>query len=314
MMALGLPASRRAAAQGAAVDGPVTMIVPYTPGTGHDVLARLLSPFLSQRLGHPVVVDNRAGASGNIGSQQAARQAPDGRSLLLQGNAFVINPSLYKQVGYDPVKSFTPIIEMVTADFVLSVHPGVPAQDAPGFVKLAREAPDLLSYGSPGVGTPQHLGMALLASTAGVKLNHVPYRGSAPAIQDLLGRRITAMYLPVHTAVPLAREGQIRMLAVGSGQRSSIAPEVPTMAEAGFPAAQVNGWYGLLGPAGLSADLVTRLNAEANAWLQLPETRNALQAQGMMVSGGTPAAFGDLIARDVRYWADVVKRAGIEVE
>ncbi|MFT8243795.1 Bug family tripartite tricarboxylate transporter substrate binding protein [Roseomonas sp. BN140053] len=296
------------------VDGPVTLVVPYTPGTGHDILARLMSPFLSQRLGQPVVVDNRAGASGNIGSQQVTRAAPDGRTLLVQGNAFTINPSLYKQVGYDPVRSFVPIIELTTADFVLAVNPDVQAGNAREFAELSKKTRGGLDYASPGTGTPQHLGLALFASTAGIEMNHVPYRGSAPAIQDLIGRRVAAMYLPVHTALPLVQDGQIKLLAVGSEQRSRLAPNVPTMAESGFPQAQVFGWYGVLAPANMSPALVARLNKEMNDWLQLPATQDTLRAQGMTVKGGTPEAFGAEIARDVPYWAGVIQRAGITAE
>jgi tripartite-type tricarboxylate transporter receptor subunit TctC len=308
---LPLLASRKAGAQ---PDGPVTIIVPYTPGTGPDILARLAAPFLQPRLGQPVVVDNRAGASGLIGTQAVARAAPDGRMLMMQPNTFVMNASLFRQVPYDPVNAFAPIALLTRGDLALVVHPDVPARDARSFAELARARPGALDYASPGNGTPQHLGMALFAMTARVELTHIPYRGSAPAIQDLIGRRVAAMFLPVHTALPLVQAGQIRMLAVGSEARAPSAPDVPTLAEAGFPGVQADLWYGLLGPAGMPAPLVERLNAELNAWLAEPATGEALRAQGMTPTPTTPAAFGELIARDYARWARVIREAKITAD
>jgi tripartite-type tricarboxylate transporter receptor subunit TctC len=305
---------RPASAQGQWPDGPVTIIVPFTPGTGPDVLARLVAPALQNALGQPVVVENRAGASGNIGTQAVARATPDGRTLLLQANTFVMNPRLFRQVPYDPVASFTPIVELTKGDMVLVANPEVAATTAQAFAELARTARPTLDYASPGVGTPQHLAMALFALTAGIELNHVPYRGSAPAIQDLVGRRVAAMVLPVHTALPLAADGRIRMLAVGSPARAAAAPLVPTMAESGFPGAEVDLWYGLLAPAGLPPAPVALLNAMLNDWLAQPATREALRAQGMAPAGGPPQAFAELIARDAARWARVIEQARITAD
>jgi tripartite-type tricarboxylate transporter receptor subunit TctC len=293
-------------------EGPVTILVRYTPGTGLDILARLAAPFLQARLGQAFVVENRPGASGNIGTQAVARAAPDGHMLMLQANTFVMNPSLFRQMPYDPVGSFTPIIHLTDGELVLAVHAEIPAGTAQGFAELARGR--MLDYASPGIGTPQHLAMELFRLVAKVELNHVPYRGSAPAVQDLIGRRVAAMVLPLHTALPLAADGRIRLLAVGSRQRSAVAPQVPTIAEAGFPGAEVDLWYGLLGPAGLPAPLVARLNAALQDWLLLPATRDQLQAQGMMPAGGTPDAFGALIRRDLERWAGVIRQAGISAD
>jgi tripartite-type tricarboxylate transporter receptor subunit TctC len=292
-------------------DGPVTIVVPYTAGTGPDILARLASPYLQPRLRQPVVVDNRAGASGVIGTQFVARATPDGRTLMMQPNTFVMNASLFPQVPYDPVKGFTPIALLTRGDLALVVNPDVPARDAGAFAELARSRPGQIDYASPGNGTPQHLGMALFALTAKVELNHVPYRGSAPAIQDLLGKRVAAMVLPVHTALPLVQAGQIRILAVAGDQRAPSAPEIPTLAEAGFAGAQADLWYGLLGPAGLPDALVRQLNAELNAWLAEPATAEALKGQGMIPTPTTPEAFGQLVARDYARWAAVIREAKI---
>jgi tripartite-type tricarboxylate transporter receptor subunit TctC len=295
-------------------DGAVTIIVPYTPGTGPDILARLAAPVLQARIGQPVVVDNRVGASGNIGSQAVARAAPDGRTLMMQVNTFVMNPSLFRQVPYDPVAAFTPIALLTRGDLALVVNPDVPARTAREFAELARAQPTRIDYASPGNGTPQHLGMALFAQTAGVELTHIPYRGSAPAVQDLVGRRVAAMFLPVHTALPLAEGGRIRMLAVGSEARVPTAPDVPTLAEAGFPGAQADLWYGLLGPAGMPAPMVERLNAVLNAWIADPATAEQLRAQGMVPTPTTPAAFGQLVQRDVERWARVIRDARITAD
>ncbi len=300
------------ASPAAAQDGPVSIIVPFTPGTGPDILARLVAPVLQASLGQPTVADNRPGASGNIGTQAAARAAPDGRTLLLQANTFVMNPGLFRQVPYDPVGSFAPIIRLSLGELVLAVNPDIPARSAGEFAGLTRR--DGLDYASPGIGTPQHLAMALFAVETGAMLNHIPYRGSAPAIQDLLGRRVAAMVLPVHTALPLAADGRIRLLAVGSPQRSPAAPAVPTMAESGFPGAEVDLWYGLLGPAGLPAPLIARLNTLLNDWLRQPATAEALKAQGMAPVGGTPAEFAAVIAHDLARWAEVIRRANISAD
>ncbi|MFH5924108.1 tripartite tricarboxylate transporter substrate binding protein [Roseomonas xinghualingensis] len=312
LAALPFLAGRVSAQQpGTQPDGPVTIVVPYTAGTGPDILARLASPYLQPRLSQPVVVDNRAGASGLIGTQAVARAAPDGRMLMMQPNTFVMNASLFAQVPYDPVKGFAPVALLTRGDLALVVNPDVPAQDARAFAELARARPGAIDYASPGNGTPQHLGMALFALTAKLDLTHIPYRGSAPAIQDLLGKRVAAMFLPVHTALPLAQAGQIRMLAVGSETRAASAPDVPTLAEAGFPGVQADLWYGLLGPVGLPDALVRHLNAVLNAWLAEPATAEALKAQGMIPTPTTPEAFGELVARDHARWARVIRDAKI---
>ena len=312
LAALAFAAGSARTAHGQALEGPITILVPFTPGTGVDILARLIAPFLQARFAQPFIVENRPGASGNIGTQAAARAAPDSRTLLLQANTFVMNPSLFKQVPYDPVGSFTPIIRLTRGDLVLAVHPGVPATDARSFAALARN--DSLAYASPGNGTPQHLGMELFRLVAGIPLNHVPYRGSAPAIQDLIAGRVAAMVLPVHTAIPLATAGHIRLLSVGSPQRSAAVPDVPTMAEAGFPGAEVDLWYGVLGPAGLPDTAREALRAALDEWLRLPATKEQLQAQGMNTVGGGSGEFASVIASDRDRWASIIRRAGLSSE
>ncbi|MBR0645412.1 Bug family tripartite tricarboxylate transporter substrate binding protein [Plastoroseomonas hellenica] len=303
-----------AAARAQRVEGPVVIIIPYTPGTGPDILARLASPVLQAQTGQAVVVDNRPGASGLIGTQAVARAAPDGRMLMLQPNTFVMNASLFRQVPYNPVGGFTPIALLTRGDLALVVNPQVPAPDAQAFAALARGRPGALDYASPGNGTPQHLGMALFAQHAGVTMTHIPYRGSAPAIQDLIAGRVAAMFLPVHTALPLAQGGQIRMLGLGGETRAASAPDLPTLTEAGFPGVQADLWYGLLGPAGLPDSLVERLNSICNAWLADPGTAEALRAQGMVPTPTTPAGFAALVARDHARWAQVIRDNGITAD
>jgi tripartite-type tricarboxylate transporter receptor subunit TctC len=301
-------------AQAAGPSGPITIVVPYTPGTGHDIVARLLSPSLARRLGQPVVVDNRAGASGNIGAQYVSRAAPDGRTLMLQGNAHTMNPALFPNLSFNPETGFTPIARLTTAQLALCVNPDVRAQDVRAFVAAARSKPGDIDYGSPGNGTPHHMAMALFSLAAGVELNHVPYRGTAPAIQDLLGRRLGAMMVPVHVALPLAQAGQIRMLALAALQRSPVASDLPTLAEAGFPVESPEMWYGLLGPPNMAPGLAQRLNSEAVAWLAEPSTQEALRAQGMIASPSTPEEFRQQIARELSIWARVVREAKITAD
>ena len=300
-----------ARAQNRQPDGPVTIVVPYTAGGGPDILSRLISPYLQQRFGQPVIVDNRPGASGNIGTQYVSRSAPNGRTLMMQPNTFVMNPSLFPQVPYDPIAGFTPIILLTTGQLALAVNPDVPAREARDLVELARAQAGSLSYASPGNGTPQHLAMALFGLTAGVAFNHVPYRGTAPALQDLIGKRVAAMVLPVHTALPLAQAGQIRVLAVCGDHRAEVAPDVPTLSEAGFPGSQADLWFGLFGPAGLAGEFVQSVNSDLNVWLAEPQTREKLLAQGMAPAGGSAPALRELAQRDLHRWAEVIRRAKI---
>ena len=313
-----LAAPRSVMAQGGAAtrqpDGPVNIIVGSTPGTGNDILARLMQPFLQQRLGQPIVVENRTGASGIIAAQAVSRAAPDGRTLLVLGDPFVTSPSLTKNLPYDPETGFSFLIRLASAFVVLVVKTESPARDLRGFVEMARARPGTLNYASPGNGTPHHMIMELFKVTNGLDIAHVPYRGASQAVQDLIGQRIDAMMLPVHVALPLARDGQVRILALGADSRLPEAPEVPTMAEAGFPMTNATLWFGLFGPPNMPAALVTRINAEVNAWLAQPETKERLRSQGLVGDGGTPEAFRQGIVSDLRHWAQVIREAGIKAD
>jgi tripartite-type tricarboxylate transporter receptor subunit TctC len=295
-------------------DRPIFMIVPFTPGTGPDALARTVGEELKQRWNQPVIVDNKPGASGNIGTQAAARAAPDGHTVMMTVNTFVMNAGLFKALPYDPQTSFVPVVEIATGALALVVHPSLAATSADAFVAAAKTRPGEINYASPGRGTPQHLAMELFKLTAGIDVKHVPFAGSAGAVQNLVGGHVSAMFLPLHTALPLAQDNQIRVLAIGSAHRSPQAPDVPTLAEAGMPEFDVDLWYGLLAPAGTPKEIVDRYNATLNEILATPKVRDALAKQGLVAIGGPPERLGSLIAKDQPRWAKVVRDAGISAE
>ena len=312
-LAVAVPASLMpAAAQQAG--RTITIVVPYTPGTGIDILARLLGEELQKRWGQSVVVENKPGASGNIGTQQVARSAPDGHTLLMAANTFVMNASLFKSVPYDPQTSFAPIAEVATGSIALVVHPSLAATNVRELIADAKARPGQINYASPGRGTPQHLTMELFKLTAGVSLTHVPYSGSAGAVRDLVGGHVGAMFLPLHTALPLVADKQIRLLALGGSRRSALAPDTPTLEEQGVAGFDVDLWYALLAPAGMSTELVGRYNAEINDILKQPAVSDALAKQGLQARGGTPARLAEMMASDQPRWAKVVKDAGIAPE
>ena len=296
-------------------DQPVTLVVPYTPGTGIDLIARQLSARLPQALGQPVIVENLAGASGNIGSEKVARARPDGYTLLVQVNTLVMNKSLYSALAYDPVADFAPVTLTSWGTLLLVTNPQAQkAATLQQFVAAAKARPGQLTYATPGVGTPHHLSMALLMQGTGIEMLHVPYKGTAGAVTDLLGGRIDAMFLPVHVALQHIQAGKLKALATGSGQRLPQLPEVPTLAEAGAAADNVDMWYGVLAPKGTPPEVVARLQKEIAAVLKSPEVAKSFEAQGMVPASSTPAEFGALIRKDAQRWAAVVKKGRITAD
>jgi tripartite-type tricarboxylate transporter receptor subunit TctC len=293
---------------------PIHLFVPFTAGTGPDLLARILGEELRQRWNQAVVVENKPGASGNIGTLAAARAEPDGQTLLVTVNTFVMNASLYKSIPYDPETGFVPIAEIATGVLALVVHPSLNVGTFAELIAAARAKPGAINYASPGRGTPQHLAMELLKLTAQVDLTHIPYAGSAGAVKDLAGGHVSAMLLPVHTALPLAASGDIKILAVGSETRAHQAPDVPTLAELGVTGFDVDLWYAVLAPAGTANDIVERYNVAFNEILAEPNVRTLLDRQGLVAQGGPPQRLAALIARDRARWASVVKDAGITAE
>ncbi len=295
-------------------DQPVRIVVPFTPGTGPDIIARFVSEKLSPRLGQPVIVDNVAGASGNIGSQQVARAKPDGLTLMSSVNTLVMNASLFKNLPYDPVTDFAPIGLTAWGSLVLVANPGQPPNSFAELVTAAKAAPGKLAYGSPGVGTPHHLSMALVEQASGIELLHVPYKGTAGAVQDLLGGQIGYMFLPVHVSAQHIRGGKLKAIAVGSPRRLPQLPDVPTLIEAGLVGADVDMWYGLFAPKDTPAPIVERLNREVAAILGSPEARSVFEAQGLVPTTSAPAALQEIVSRDRKRWAEVVASRGIAAE
>jgi tripartite-type tricarboxylate transporter receptor subunit TctC len=310
----GLFAALPAKAQQRLISGPVQIIVPVSPSTAQDVLARQLAPALSEALGQPVVVENRTGASGAIGSNAVARAAPDGRMLLMQGAPLYMSAATSRNLPYDVATAFKPIVLVASGSSMLCVPANHPARDLAAFVAAARARPGEVDYGSSGVGTAPHMSMELFALSAGIQLNHIPYRSTAPVVQDLLAGRVQAAVLPIAIAMPLARNGQLRILATTAPARWPELPEVPTMEEAGLGAATVVIQYGLYGPAALPDAIAAEVNRAVNAWLARAETRASLTAQGLTPGGGTPAEFDAIFRRELETWARVVRDARVPVE
>jgi tripartite-type tricarboxylate transporter receptor subunit TctC len=308
--------SLRAAGQAAlpGTPAPLRLIVPFTPGTGIDIVARTVGPKLGERLGRPVVVENRAGASGNIGTEAVVRAAPNGNVLLVSVNTLVMNRSLYSNLPFDPVKDLVPVSLTSWGQLLLVTHPQSGLRTAAELVARAKAQPGKLNYASPGIGTPHHMSMELFKQTAGVYLTHIPYRGTAQALTDLLGGQVDAMFLPIHVALPQVRAGKLVALAIGSDKRHPLLPELPTLKQARAGDVNVDMWYGVFAPPGTPADQVARLNRELGEILATPEVRAAFQAQGMDPATSSPQEFGRLVEQDAVRWARVIKAQGIKAE
>jgi tripartite-type tricarboxylate transporter receptor subunit TctC len=302
-----------AAAQGLS-NRPITIVVPYSPGTGPDVMARIVGEELQKRWKQTVVVDDKPGATGNIGAQMVARALPDGHTLLMTSNPFTINVNLFSNVPYDPIRSFAPIIDVGAGALALCVHPSVPATNLQEFVTYVRSHQGELNYGSPGVGGPHHLAMELLKQITHIDIKHVPYRGSAGATQDIVGGHVTGGFLSLSVAAPLARTGALRILGIASKDRVPTAPDLPTLAEQGVAGLEAELWFGLLVPAGTPRDIVMRYNAAFNEIAHEPHVTALAASQGIVTRGGTPEQLADFLVRDIATWRAVVKNAGIRAE
>ena len=306
-------ATQGAVAQDAFPTRPIRIIVPFTPGTGIDILARTLGQKMGDDLKTPVVVENRPGASGNIGTEAVAKSPPDGYTLLMTANTIVLNRSLFKSIPYDPIKDFAPVAPLAIGRLALVTHPSVAAKTVNEFIALAKREPGKLNYGSPGNGTPHHLAMELFKSKTGIDVVHVPYKGSAGAVSDLVGGQINVMFLPVHVALPFVEGGKLNMLAAGGAQRASATPNVPSLAEAaGVRDIDTDIWYALYAPAGTPNEIVTRLNREMNALLKSPDVAGTLAKQGLQPTGGTEDDLGRLTRDDLERWSVVVRDAKIQ--
>ena len=291
---------------------PVRIVVPSPPGGGTDIVARVLAQHFSKAMGQPFFVENKPGAGNMIGIEFVARSPADGYTVLVVASTLALNSVLYKKVPYDPVKDFAPVALAATAPNVLIVNPALPVQTLAEFIALAKKKPGALSYGTPGIGTSPHLSMELLKSMAGIDLQHVPYRGTAAAVTDLIGGQIAATFANALTAKPQVDAGRVRALAVSGPKRIEALAAVPPVAEAGVPGYEAMQWYGLVAPAGTPAPVIARLNAEAVKALQSDEMREKLALDGAQPVGSSPAEFGALIKRELEKWARVARAAGIE--
>jgi tripartite-type tricarboxylate transporter receptor subunit TctC len=292
---------------------PVKIVVAFPPGGGNDFIARFIAARLSQNLGQQFVVENRPGAGGSVGVEAGLRAAPDGYTLTLISNSYTVNPSLYK-LRYDPVLDMTPIIQVSQGPYVVVVHPSLPVRTFGELLALARREPDRLNFASSGAGSVNHLATELLASMAGFKLNHVPYKGTGPALSDTIGGQTNALLGSVSTTLQHVRAGRLRALAVTTVRRIPAEPDLPTVAEAGVPGYETTLWHGLIGPKGLPPNVVERIHAEVTRVLSLREAAEQLQTDGVSPAGGLPEQFRETIRNEIGVWRKVVADSGVKVD
>lgn len=292
---------------------PIRLVVPFTPGGSTDILARALAPKLSAALGQNVLVDNKPGAGGSLGAADAAKGEPDG-SVLLMGHigTLAVNPAIYTKLAYDPLKSFVPVAGVARVPNVLVVPAASPARTLKDFPALARAKPGQMSFSSGGNGSAAHITFEYLKLRAQVFLLHIPYRGTAPSVTDLIAGNVDATFTGAPAVLPHVKSGRLRALAVSSPQRIAALPDVPTVAESGFPGWEADQWYGVVAPAGTPTAVVNRLNAEINKALALPEVAQQLAVEVAVPMPGTPQAFGELIKRELLRWAEVVKAGQVK--
>ncbi len=293
---------------------PIRLVVPFTAGGGTDISARVVGQKLGGRLGTSVVIDNRTGAGGIVGTEIVAKAAPDGYTLVLVSSSHAINPSLHRRLPYDSIKDFAPVTLVVLSPGVLVVNPAVPARNVKEFIELVRAKPGQLTYGSAGNGTPVHLAMELLKSIEGIDIVHVPYKGAAAAIPDLLGGQIVAMIPSTASVLPLVKAGKLRALAVTSKTRTAAAPEVPTMIESGVRDYDASSWYGLLAPAGTPRAVVERLNQETVQVLRMNDVRERLIGQALDPVGNSAQDFAAQIKAEIAKWSRVVQASGARID
>ncbi|MCE9642221.1 MAG: tripartite tricarboxylate transporter substrate binding protein [Betaproteobacteria bacterium] len=295
-------------------DRPIRMIVPFAPGGGTDIVSRLVAQRLADSIKQSIVVDNRAGGAGNIGAELVARASPDGYTLLV-GSATIlaVNPVIFK-VSYNPSRDFAPITLLGSQPHLMVVHPSVPANSVREFVALAKEKSLKLNYGSSGTGGPAHLGGELFKIVAGIDMLHIPYKGTGPAVIDLVGGQLQVGLLSLASSMPHVKTGRLRALAVTSPKRAVVAPELPTIAESGYPGFEVRSWYGLLAPAGTPKAIIDKLSSQIASVLRQPEVIAKLAGDGAEPGGDTPAEFAAYIKNEAERWGKVVKTAGIRAD
>ena len=293
---------------------PIRIIVPFPPGGATDIMGRTIGQKLTQKWGQQVIIDNRPGAGGNIAAELAARAAPDGQTLFFAASAqLAVNPSLYSKLPFDSLRDFAPVVLVGAGTNILVAHPSLPARSLKELIALAKAKPGALQYGSPGSGATAHLAAELLKIEAGIDIVHIPYKGGAPGVVDVLAGQIPLMFISMPSVIGHVKSGRLIALGVTSARRSDAAPEVPTFAET-IPKFEASSWYGIVGPARMPRDVVEKLNAEIMAILKSPDVRNIFHAQGTEILGSTPQEFGRFIRDEIAKWAIVVKKSGARVD
>jgi tripartite-type tricarboxylate transporter receptor subunit TctC len=294
-------------------DRPVRLIIPFPPGGSNDVVGRLVANQLSEKLGHKVFVDNRGGAGGVLGTEAAANAAPDGYTLLVVSIAHAVNPALYK-LNYDPIKSFAPVSIMATGPNVLAVNPTLPVKSVKELVALAKEKPGSIDYASAGVGSFQHLGGELFKLVAGVNLQHVPYKGGGPAMQDVIAGHVKVMFSSLVQTTPFIHSGQLRALGVGGAKRNPVLPDVPTIQEAGVPGYVADNWWGIVAPAGTPQPIIDRLYKDLQETLKSPELTAAFAREGAEAVTMSTAEFSSYMESEIAKWGKVIKEGNIKAQ
>ena len=303
-----------ACAQQAYPSKPVRIISIFAPGGGNDVICRLVAQQLTERLKQQVIVENRVGANGIVGSEVAARSAPDGYTFTLIPSGHTVNASMYKKLPFDSIKDFTPITLAGSGPLVLAVHPSLPVKNVKDLIALAKARPGQLTYVSSGVGASGHLAGALFDSMTGTKMVHIPYKGMSLAISDLMGGQVSMTFGTSLSVIPHVRTGRLRALATTGAQRSPALPDMPTIAESGLPGYEASLWYGFVGPARMPPEIVQKLNTEIVAVLAQPDIREKLASQGVDAKSTTPEEFGRIMVADVARWAAVVQKLGLQAD
>lgn len=294
---------------------PIRIISPYPPAGANDLLARIIAPKLSEQLGQPVVVENRAGATGNIGAELVAKAPADGYTLLMgQAGNLTINISLMAKIPFDPVRDFSPVTMVASTPNVLVVHPSLPVRTVKDLIALAKAKPGQINYATSGIGSPGHLAAELLNKSAGIRLVHIPYKGAAPALLDVVAGNAHLYFTSAVSAQPFIPSGRLRMVAVASAKRSPSLPEVPTVAEAGFPEFDVSSWWGVVAPASTPREVVIRLQTEIHRVIALPEIRAKLAEQGLDIATNTPEQFAAYIKSETAKWAKLIREVGVKPE
>ncbi len=309
--AIALAAAPHAAAQNYPT-GPLRIVVPFTPGGGTDILSRILAQRMNESWGQPVVVDNRPGASGTIGTALVAKAAGDGHTLLVMPAAYASNPSLYKKLSYDQNRELTPVSLLASGPLVLVVHPSMPVKSTKELVAFARARPGEINYGSPGAGTLPHLSAELFNSMNQIKMVQIPYKGAGAAVTDVMAGRVPVYFMNILQSLSLIKAGKLRALGVTTPERTPIAPEIPAIAEAGLKGFDMTNWYGMLAPSTTPREVTVKLNAEVARILKLPELRSRLADDGMTVVAGTPEQFTEFLASETAKFSRVIETAGIK--